>query len=344
MRAPANSPEIPLPLLITGIAGVPGFNAFRHFSERYPGQVIGTRRRDLWRLRGDGIEACDAEDQAGLASLFDRYGFRSVINSLGSCKLKHCELDPAVAWRVNVLGTQNLLRVIADRGVRMVHHSIDLVFSGDERCPSRRETGYREDDPTNPVTIYGKSMALAEDLILAQRADACILRISLPMGVSFNGHAGAIDWIAHRFATGRPATLYTDEFRTPTYTDCLNELCHTMLGNRMSGVYHAGGTRKLSLYQIAQVVNRIGGYDPRLLRGIPRHEAGPMPPRAGDVAMDCGKLREALGREPFDLWPLDSASVPTHADWHAERPADEEGSAERIARELYRNQARLRRD
>ena len=38
------------------------------------------------------------------------------------------------------------------------------------------------------------------------------------------GHAGAIDWIQSRFKKGRPATLYFDEVRTPTYTDCLNPL------------------------------------------------------------------------------------------------------------------------
>ena len=53
----------PLPLLITGIAGVPGYNALPYFQQRYPGQVIGIRQRDNWRLTGPGIVACDAEDR-----------------------------------------------------------------------------------------------------------------------------------------------------------------------------------------------------------------------------------------------------------------------------------------
>ena len=32
-----------LPLLVTGITGVAGFNALAYFRERYPGQVIGLR-------------------------------------------------------------------------------------------------------------------------------------------------------------------------------------------------------------------------------------------------------------------------------------------------------------
>ena len=157
-----------------------------------------------------------------------------------------------------------------------MHLSIDLVFSG------TRGGGHIETDETDPVTVYGKTMAEAERILLGgQKEDleqkvtketkggedknehgnqtvSCItttsssssaslpsfpsvqnpfvpnpkpaiLRISLPMGVSFNGHAGAIDWIQSRFKKQKPATLYYDEIRTPTYTDCLNPLLATLL-------------------------------------------------------------------------------------------------------------------
>jgi dTDP-4-dehydrorhamnose reductase len=317
--------------LVTGIAGVAGFNALHYFQHRFPGQVIGIRQRKNWQLAGPGIEVCDAEDQDGLARLFDRYGFRSVLDCAGNCALKDCELDPAMAWRINVEGVQNLLDVIAGRDVRLVHLSIDLVFSG------TADGGYVENDPIDPVTVYGKTMAVAEQLVLAQAPHACTLRISLPMGISFNGHAGAIDWIQSRFKHGRPATLYFDEIRTPTYVDCLNDVCQATLASSIAGLYHAGGPRRLSLYQIAQIINRVGGYDPKLLMGIPRREAGPIPPRAGNVSLNSDKLRRALGIDPFDPWPLEERFVPVHRHWHYERPADEPGSQQLLAEVLYRN-------
>jgi dTDP-4-dehydrorhamnose reductase len=326
---------VPLPLLITGIAGVAGYNALHYFRARYPGQVIGIRQRDNWRMTGDGIVACDAEDREGLARLFDEHDFAAALDCAGNCALKSCELDPRMAWRVNVEGVESLLSVIAGRDVRLVHLSIDLVFSGN------RAGGYTEEHPTDPVTVYGKTMAVAEELLQIHRPEACSLRISLPMGVSFNGHAGAIDWIQSRFKQGKPATLYFDEVRTPTYTDCLNELCEAVLASDLAGVYHAGGPRRLSLYQIAQIVNRVGGYDPRLLMGIPRRQAGPMPPRAGDVSLDSSKLAAALGYQPFDPWPLDDDLVPTYNDWHLDRTGGH-GSRELLAEVLYRNPARKR--
>lgn len=327
--------SLPLPLLITGIAGVAGYNAFRYFRAKYPGQVVGIRQQDNWRLTGAGVVACNAEDRNGLRRLFDEHRFAAVLDCAGNCALKSCELDPAMAWRINVEGVESLLAALDGRTTRLVHLSIDLVFSG------TRGGGHVEEDATDPVTEYGRTMVAAEEVLLRDAPEACILRISLPMGVSFNGHAGAIDWIQSRFKKGRPATLYFDEIRTPTYTDCLNELCETALAGDLRGLYHAGGPRRLSLYEIAQIVNRVGGYDAKLLGGIPRRQAGPIPPRAGDVSMNGDKLATALGYRAFHSWPYDEGLVPTHRDWHLETDGLR-GSPELLAEVLYRNPARRR--
>ena len=139
------------------------------------------------------------------------------------------------------------------------------------------------------------------------------------MGVSFNGHAGAIDWIQSRFKKHKPATLYFDEIRTPSYTDCLNPLFERVLASELAGLFHAGGPQRLSLYKIAQIVNRVGGYDPDLLQGCPRIEAGPIPPRAGDVSLDSSKLIAIAGLSVLDPWPHEPNWTPSDPLWHYRR-------------------------
>lgn len=327
--------DLPLPLLITGVAGVAGYNALDYFQAKYPGQVFGIRQQDNWRLTRPGVEPCNAEDRQSLLRFFNRHQFRSVLNCAGNCALRSCELDTRLAWRTNVEGLLNLLSIIADRDVRLVHASIDLVFGGHDNAELDWR-GYTENDKPDPVTVYGKTMVAAEKLLADWMPQACTLRISLPMGVSFNGHAGAIDWIQSRFQKGRPATLYYDEVRTPTYTDCLNRVFERVLASDLSGLFHAGGPKRWSLYQIAQIVNRVGGYDPELLMGCPRSEAGPMPPRAGNVALDSSALTTALGYEPFDSWPFGEANAPSDDQWHYDR-SGKAGSPELLAELLYRN-------
>jgi dTDP-4-dehydrorhamnose reductase len=318
-----------LPLLITGVSGVAGYNAFHYFQRRYPGQVVGIRPTRTWQLVGDGIAPLDTEDRAGLRSLFDAHRFRSILNTTGNCALKSCELDPAMAARTNVTSAANIAAVALAHDCRLVHLSSDLVYSG------TGDGNYIETDPVDPVTVYGKTMAEGERIVLGEDPAAAILRISLPMGPSFNHHAGAIDWIESRFRNDRPATLYFDEVRSATYTDDLNRVFERVLAGHEAGLYHCGGPRAVTLYQIGQIVNRIGGYKPELLKGCPRREAGPIPPRAGNVSMNSEKLMAALGGNAFRAWPVGDELFPSDRRWHFARPTGEESRALLEAR-LYR--------
>ena len=320
---------MPLPLLITGASGVAGYNALSYFQSRYPGQVIGTRPKQTWRFNGPGIAVLDAEDRTGLGELFQQFRFQSVLNCVGNCALKSCELDPRMARQLNIDSAAAIVEQSRVHGSRLVHLSTDLVFSG------RTLGNHVETDPTDPVTIYGKTMAEAERLLLDGDPNAAILRISLPMGPSFNGHAGAIDWIQSRFRHGRPATLYFDEVRSCAYTDDLNQVFERFLAGTESGIYHLGGPQAVTLFQIAQIINRVGGYDPTLLKGCPRQAAGPLPPRAGNVTMSSAKLLQLLGQNPLRPWPADPKLFPTDRLWHFRKVGDEIGSLQRIDKELY---------
>jgi dTDP-4-dehydrorhamnose reductase len=325
-----------LPLLITGVTGVAGFNAWHYFRKRYPGQVLGTQPRLPARFLGEDVVPLDAEDAAGMRELFRTHRFRAVLNAVGNCALKSCELDPAMAQRLNVDSAAVVVANARASGARLVHLSSDLVFSG------KGSGHYAETDPVDPVTVYGKTMAAGEQVIRTADPTAAILRISLPMGPSFNRHAGAIDWIQSRFRNDRPATLYFDEVRSCIYTDDLNRVFERFLAGREAGLYHLGGPRAVTLYQIAQIVNRVGGYDPTLLRGCLRGEAGPVPPRAGNVSMSSDRLVATLGRQPFRPWPVGEDVFPTDRQWHYQRPPGEQNSFQRIVERLYHPQIRDR--
>src|SRR5262245_34817871 len=161
----AEKPAPPLPLLVTGVAGVAGYNAFHYFRRKYGGQVIGIRRADNWPLRGEGLIACDGDDRDTLTRLFDKHQFAAVLNCEGTCKLKSCELDPSMAQRVNIDRVSTMHQGVRGRGTRLVHPSIDLVYSG------TRGGGHCEEDETDPITVYGKTMAEAERIILAEQLE-----------------------------------------------------------------------------------------------------------------------------------------------------------------------------
>ncbi|HKP96158.1 MAG TPA: sugar nucleotide-binding protein [Fibrobacteria bacterium] len=332
------------PILVLGMPGVPGFNAFFHFRAIYPGLAFGAVPPNAPELivpgspYGPGMVAADPENPRELAALFDAYGFRTVIDASGWCALKSCEFDPALARRLNVDIGRNAMEESRHRGARLIRLSTDLVFDGNPyvRNGKERTGGYTEDSPVSPVTVYGKMMAEAETVIAKGYPEAAILRIALPMGPSLNGHAGAIDWIESRFRKGRPATLYFDEVRSNLYVQDLGRVLDHFRGNGERGLWHVGGPRPLSLFQIAQVVNRLGNYPAELLMGCLRAAAGPMPPRAGNVAMNTDKLTALLPPGTLRPWPALEAHVPADREWHARREEDGAGHpAGSVARFLY---------
>jgi dTDP-4-dehydrorhamnose reductase len=291
--------------------------------------VIGVRPTQTWQLVAGDIVPLDTEDRAGLEALFAAHRFRSVLNTTGNCALKSCELDPAMAERTNVQSAVNLAAAARRFDCRLVHLSSDLVYSG---CGSGN---YVETDSVDPVTVYGRTMAQGESVVTAADPAAAILRISLPMGPSFNRHAGAIDWIQSRFRNHRLATLYFDEVRSCTYTDDLNRAFEYFLAGDARGLYHLGGPRPITLYQIAQVINRVGGYDPALLRGCPRREAGPVPPRAGNVSLNSDKLTALVGGRPFRPWPFNAEFFPIDRQWHFKTNGPGRGSHRLLTERLY---------
>src|SRR5205085_1575857 len=136
---------LPLPLLLTGISGVAGYNALAYFRHRFPGAVVGVRPTQTWRLTGPGVVAVDTEDEPGLEALFRRHRFAAVLNTTGNCALKSCELAPEMAHRTNVVSAVHVARLARAHGARLVHLSSDLVYSG------TGQGGHVERDPVDPV-------------------------------------------------------------------------------------------------------------------------------------------------------------------------------------------------
>lgn len=297
--------ELHLPVLITGLPGVPGYNAFLGLRALFGSRILGQKPPHAQGLDAEGIHTVDPADLEAVSRLMDRFGIRSVLDATGWCALKACEYDLARARLLNITHGLTLAEAAKRHSCRFIRLSTDLVFSGEPylRGGEKRLGDYAETDPVSPVTVYGKCMAEAEEAILSLLPGAAVLRTSLPMGASASGHAGAVDWIDSRFRMGRPATLYFDEIRRPIAARSLNAVLAHFLANGAAGIFHVGGGKALSLYRIGEAVLALGGYAPGLLQGCMRAEAGPVPPRAGDVSMDCSKVMRLLPPGTLGAWP-----------------------------------------
>jgi dTDP-4-dehydrorhamnose reductase len=276
-------------ILVTGVTSIHGWPIFTQLHKLLPETF-------LYGLRPPNSNVPDAENVSSfciterekLEKIRDEFKPTHVIHCAGVCDLDVCEERPEWAYSLNVHGTMAVADVFGN-DIPILYMSTDLVFSG-YNSPAG---GYTEDDEPNPINVVGKTFASAEAYIQKCK-DHCIVRLGLPLGDSIDGKKGAIDWIESRFRRNLPVTLFYDEYRSCVDCEEIVRMAIATLTLGLRGIFHLGGDRRWSLYDIGKYVLDKGGYAPALLNGIMRHQEENGPPRIGDVSLNSKKLRSFI--------------------------------------------------
>ena len=105
-----------------------------------------------------------------------------IINCSAYTDVDRAEKLPEVAFSVNRTGVIHLVDFCECHQIKLIHFSTDFVFSGEGIVP------YKEEDFTDPKSIYGISKLAGEEVILRSSLPALIIRTSWlysPYGQNF---------------------------------------------------------------------------------------------------------------------------------------------------------------
>ncbi len=276
-------------ILVTGITSIHGWPVYLALREAVPdSRMFGIAPpKTKKKLAADNISLLCMTDYDRLVQIRDEFRPTHIIHCAGVCDLDVCEARPGWAHGINVRGARNLIDIFGPE-MYILYMSTDLVFSGNKPP----QEGYSEEHAPDPVSVVGKTFVEAEEQIRKFRRH-CIVRLGLPLGDSFHGDKGAVDWIESRFKRNLPVTLFHDELRSCVSCEEIGEITLALLASESTGLYHFGGDKAWSLYEIGEYVLRKG-YAPELLTGILRHQEKNGPPRVGNVSLDSTRLNALL--------------------------------------------------
>jgi dTDP-4-dehydrorhamnose reductase len=276
-------------ILATGITSIHGWPIYNKLLAVFsPDRVFGIRPPKALLPDGQNIISGCMTDLSMFEKIKRTFGPTHVVHAAGVCDLDMCEDNPARAYAINTGGTKNIVSVFGDT-CHILYVSADLVFSG-QTPPS---DGYNEDHSPNPISIVGKTYRAAEEEMQNARRSSTI-RIGLPMGDSVQGEKGAVDFIEGRFKRNLPMTLFHDEWRSSIHCDELADCVVEMLLREERGLFHLGGPKPVSLYEIGQRIIDKGNYDKALLIKLSRLEEKNGPPRVGNVHLNSSKIEQLL--------------------------------------------------
>ncbi len=276
-------------ILITGITSIHGWPIFsRLYSLVQPSHLFGIRPPKMNNPQYKNVLSLCITDHSRLKKIRTQFQPTHVIHCAGVCDLDVCEERPEWAHSINVEGTK-IITDLFGNNTTLFYMSTDLVFSGHEPP----QGGYRENCQPDPISIAGKTFTKAETYIKKCKSH-CILRLGLPLGNSLTGDKGAIDWIESRFKKNLPVTLFYDEYRSCISCEDMSILVLKALTLELRGLYHLGGDKSWSLYDIGKYVLLKGKYPKRLLKGMCRHEEKNGPPRISDVSLNSKKIKNEI--------------------------------------------------
>jgi len=211
-----------------------------------------------------------------------------VINAAAFVRVDDCETQQDLAMSVNGEGAGNLAAAAAAVGALFIHYSTDYVFDG------RKTEGYYEDDAPGPVSVYGKSKLLGEELVRRNSPEHMIIRVSWLFGA--NG-VNFIRTIVGAAGKGNPLRVVNDQRGSPTYTKDVARQTLKMIEAGCHGTYHVTNGGDCSWYDLAVKAvawAKINGISitPVTSSEYPR----PAPRPASSILVDTRLIREGLPR------------------------------------------------
>lgn len=255
-----------------------------------------------------GVEVIEGDitDSAALGSLFAAQQFDIVFHFAAKKAVGESEENPALYFKTNVLGTHNLLSAMAEAQVsRLIFSSTAAVYD-----PLHTEVPVTEETKLGPVSVYGTTKLMVEEMILAYVRTGKLKHYSILRYFNVAGDAG-LDYrekaaqnvfpiIARGLKAGTPFSIFGTDYDTFDGT-CVRDYIHlrdlvsghiAALGSSADGIFNLGtGTG----YTVRELVSAFNAELPVPLSVI---EA---PRRAGDaprVVADATLAQTVLGWNP----------------------------------------------
>lgn len=236
-------------------------------------------------------------------------GHDVVINAAAYTKVDDAETHEDESTLINGTAAGILAEAAARHGARIVQVSTDYVFDGTATSP------YPEDAPRNPVSAYGRSKAVGEELVeRAHPGGHYIVRTAWLYGGGGPNFAKTM----LRLAADRDTIgVVTDQVGQPTWTGDLAERIISLLdSDAPAGIYHGTNSGEGSWFDFARAVLATQGLDPE--RIMPTDSSAFVRPAP----------RPAYSVLGHDRWSL--AGLPPLRDWRDSLAAAAQAGALRL--------------
>jgi dTDP-4-dehydrorhamnose reductase len=198
-----------------------------------------------------------------------------------------------LAYRVNVVGTENIVKAAKETGKHLVHISTAYVFDGE------KNEMYTEEDQVHPIEWYGQTKAWAEEKI--QESDGknwTILRIDQPFRPDTFSRPDTVHRIITGLQTGKLYPQFTNHFFGPTFIPDFARVIDWVIRTKATGIFHATAGEQWTDYDFAQAINEVLQLKGTVEKGDLHNYLKTLSrPYQRNTALDSSKIKQVIDFE-----------------------------------------------
>jgi len=251
--------------------------------------LLGTALMHEWSgdsLTGPSSRDADIRDAKRVQQVVRETRPEWVVLSAAYTDVDGCENNRELAFAVNCDGAVKVAAAAKEVGARLLFLSSDYVFDGKKTAP------YETSDTRNPQSVYGRTKAEAERMLLEFIPGCCIVRTSWLFGTGGKCFPDTI----LKLAASRPALdVVNDQRGCPTYAIDLARAIVQLCRKDASGIVHVANAGDCTWFEFAQEVVRSAGIA-TTVRPVSSQQMARPAPRPAYSVLAPTRLR-ALGIE-----------------------------------------------
>ncbi len=230
--------------LVTGSNGQLG-SELKKLSSNYEYNFIFTCKDEL-----------DITNKIDLAKFIEKNNIDIIINCAAYTAVDKAENEKKLADDINHIAVKNLAQIAKDKNIKLVHVSTDYVFAG------KHYKSYKENDTTNPQSIYGKTKLDGENAMMdINPLNSIIIRTSWIYSSYGNNFVKTMLRLGKR---KKELDVVCDQVGTPTYAKDLARVIFDILPkiqNKQVEIYNYSNEGVLSWFDFAKEIMKMAKLD-----------------------------------------------------------------------------------
>jgi len=241
-------------------------------------------------FQNDGVLGWDIEEmdirEEDTIEKIEKVRPKIVINVAGYTDVDGCELNEEKAFAINAEGMKHVVLGAERCKAKAVYLSTDYIFDGKKKEP------YLEDDPPNPLNVYGRSKWKGELYIQELARDGLIIRTQWLYGKYGKNFVTSVLRQAKEKGV---LSIVNDQIGSPTYTMDLSKAISILIRYDARGIFHVVNSDFCSWYTFGQTILKLSGMVGVKVIPISSKEFGRPALRPSYSVLNTQKLKRETG-------------------------------------------------